>query len=190
MTITVTGATGHLGRLAVLNLLDRGVAIPFTVPRPRLPGGSSPALPTSGDFGYVDTFRGDRLAMQWIGIRTPKQPFARVAAGTLALWPGAKFGDLSGAALATGTHMTGMNGRFGGTSAITHNAAQTSDAYARALDKIAAKADGLPTPSTTPSARSRISSARPALSRRRRRRSSCSRASPRGNGRSPTSRHG
>lgn len=26
MTITVTGATGHLGRLAVLNLLDRGVA--------------------------------------------------------------------------------------------------------------------------------------------------------------------
>ncbi len=78
------------------HILERGVPIPFTAPRPKLPAGAKPMLPTSGDFGYADDFRGSRLSMQWIGIRTPRQPFHRVMNGTLALQPGARFGDLNG----------------------------------------------------------------------------------------------
>ena len=78
------------------HILDRGVPIPFTAPRPRLPAGAKPSLPTSGDFGYADDFTGNRLAMQWVGIRTPKQPFHRIAGGVLELQPGARFGDLQG----------------------------------------------------------------------------------------------
>ncbi|MDR6788726.1 alpha-N-arabinofuranosidase [Sphingomonas sp. BE138] len=78
------------------HILPRGKPIPYVAPRPKLPAGPVPTLPTSGDFGYVDDFGGDRLAMPWIGIRTPKQPFYRVANGALALQPGARFGDLNG----------------------------------------------------------------------------------------------
>ncbi len=78
------------------HILERNTAIPFVVPRPKLAAGPVPALPTSGDFGYVDAFAGDRLAMQWIGIRTPGQRFWRVADGALELQPGARFGDLNG----------------------------------------------------------------------------------------------
>ncbi len=78
------------------HILERNTAIPFVVPRPKLAAGAVPTLPTSGDFGYVDAFAGDRLAMQWIGIRTPGQRFWRVADGALELQPGARFGDLNG----------------------------------------------------------------------------------------------
>jgi alpha-N-arabinofuranosidase len=78
------------------HILERGIAIPFVAPRPKLPASPAPVLPTSGDFGYVDAFPGDRLAMPWIGIRTPKQRFWRVADGVLELRPGAPFGDLDG----------------------------------------------------------------------------------------------
>ncbi|WP_294197107.1 glycoside hydrolase family 43 protein [uncultured Sphingomonas sp.] len=78
------------------HILARGKPIPFAAPRPDLPAGAAPTLPTSGDFGYVDTFAGDRLALPWIGIRTPKEPFYRVADGVLELRPGARFGDLNG----------------------------------------------------------------------------------------------
>ncbi|MBB3472860.1 glycoside hydrolase family 43 protein [Sphingomonas sp. BK345] len=78
------------------HILERGRAIPFTAARPRLPAGPAPALPTSGDFGYVDEFDGGTLGMQWIGIRTPRLPFYRVAGGALELSAAARFGDLSG----------------------------------------------------------------------------------------------
>lgn len=78
------------------HILEQGRPIPFAVARPDLPVDPRPELPTSGDFGYVDRFSGDRLAMQWIGIRTPKQSFYSVANGTLTLHPGARFGDLNG----------------------------------------------------------------------------------------------
>ncbi|MBY9061377.1 glycoside hydrolase family 43 protein [Sphingomonas yunnanensis] len=78
------------------HILERGRAIPFTAPRPRLPAGPAATLPTGDDFGYVDEFDGGKLAMQWIGIRTPRQPFYRLAGGALELRPAARFGDLSG----------------------------------------------------------------------------------------------
>ncbi len=78
------------------HILERGRAIPFTATRPRLPAGPAPALPTSGDFGYVDEFDGAKLGLQWIGIRTPRRPFSRLAGGALELSAAARFGDLSG----------------------------------------------------------------------------------------------
>lgn len=78
------------------HILEKGKPVPFALKKPNLPAAAAPALPTSGDFGYVDEFDGNRLAMQWIGIRTPKQPFYKVANGVLELGPGAPLGDLSG----------------------------------------------------------------------------------------------
>ncbi|MBB3695541.1 glycoside hydrolase family 43 protein [Sphingomonas sp. BK580] len=78
------------------HILERGRAIPFVAARPRLPASPPRALPTSGDFGYVDEFDDTTLAMQWIGIRTPRQPFYRLAGGTLELHAAGRFGDLSG----------------------------------------------------------------------------------------------
>lgn len=76
-------------------ILERGKPIPFTAARPKLPM-AKPTLPTSGDFAYADEFDGNRLSMQWVGIRTPKQPFHRVTRGVLELRPDARFGDLNG----------------------------------------------------------------------------------------------
>ncbi|TCP34584.1 glycoside hydrolase family 43 protein [Sphingomonas sp. BK235] len=78
------------------HILERGRAIPFTAARARLPAGPAPTLPTSGDFGYVDEFDGATLGLQWIGIRTPRRPFYRLAGGVLELSAAARFGDLSG----------------------------------------------------------------------------------------------
>lgn len=78
------------------HILEHGRPIPYTAARPALPAAPRPLLPTSGDFGYVDEFDGSALAMQWIGIRTPKQPFYRVAGGALELRAGRHFGDLGG----------------------------------------------------------------------------------------------
>ncbi|WP_294235308.1 glycoside hydrolase family 43 protein [uncultured Sphingomonas sp.] len=77
-------------------ILDRGKTVPWTVTKPRQPASPPPKLPTSGDFGYTDEFDGDRLAMQWIGVRPPKAPFYTVANGTLRLNVGAALGDRQG----------------------------------------------------------------------------------------------
>ncbi|MHA6768467.1 glycoside hydrolase family 43 protein [Sphingobium ummariense] len=77
-------------------ILPKGQTIPFAAKAPNLPAQPRPKLPTSGDFAYVDEFDGDRLAMQWIGVRTPKQPFYAVKGGELELGSGAKLGDISG----------------------------------------------------------------------------------------------
>ncbi|MDR7257725.1 alpha-N-arabinofuranosidase [Sphingomonas sp. BE270] len=78
-------------------ILPAGTAIPFAAQRPKLPRQPAPALPISGDFGYVDTFQGPRLGPQWIGIRTPKHPVYRLERGALVLERGAALGDASGA---------------------------------------------------------------------------------------------
>lgn len=77
-------------------ILPRGEKIPHVGKVPDLPAQPSPALPMSGNFTYTDEFDGDRLAMQWIGIRTPHQPFYRVTNGALELESGTPLGDLNG----------------------------------------------------------------------------------------------
>jgi len=77
-------------------ILPRGEKIPHVGKVPDLPTQPSPALPMSGNFTYTDDFNGDRLAMQWIGIRTPHQPFYRVTNGALELESGTPLGDLNG----------------------------------------------------------------------------------------------
>ncbi|MDO7836403.1 glycoside hydrolase family 43 protein [Sphingobium sp. HBC34] len=87
-------------------ILPQGQAIPHVATAPRLPapsrsappspGQAEPPLPTSGDFAYRDEFDGKALSMQWIGIRTPRHPFYRLAGGALELDSGAPIGDLNG----------------------------------------------------------------------------------------------
>ncbi|MEG8221212.1 glycoside hydrolase family 43 protein [Sphingomonas sp. HH69] len=77
-------------------ILPRGEKIPHVGKVPDLPAQPSPALPMSGNFTYTDDFDGNRLAMQWIGIRTPRQPFYRVTSGALELDSGTPLGDLNG----------------------------------------------------------------------------------------------
>ncbi|WP_245648863.1 glycoside hydrolase family 43 protein [Sphingomonas sanxanigenens] len=75
-------------------ILPKGQPIPFTAPAPKLPRQQPPKLPTSGDFAYVDEFDGQTLAMQWVGVRTPKSPVYRLDGGDLLLERGAPMGDL------------------------------------------------------------------------------------------------
>ncbi len=77
-------------------ILPHGRPIPHVAKAPDLPAQPAPDLPTSGDFAYVDGFDGDALSMQWIGIRTPRQPFYKVTGGALELGNGAPLGDLDG----------------------------------------------------------------------------------------------
>lgn len=77
-------------------ILPKGEAIPFASRAPKLPAQAPGPVPTTGDFGYVDEFDGDRLAMQWVGVRTPKRPFYHLEAGDLVLDRGTPIGDLSG----------------------------------------------------------------------------------------------
>ena len=75
-------------------VLEDGLPIPFVAARPGLPVQARPALPTSGDFAYVDEFDGTRLAAQWIGVRTPATPFHRLENGMLVMRPAGQLGDL------------------------------------------------------------------------------------------------
>jgi xylan 1,4-beta-xylosidase len=75
-------------------ILPKGDAVPLVAKAPKLPARPAPALPTSGDFAYVDRFAGSRLSMQWVGIRTPKAPFYRVERGELVITGGGQLGDL------------------------------------------------------------------------------------------------
>lgn len=77
-------------------ILPKGETIPFASRAPKLPAQTPGPVPTTGDFGYVDEFDGDRLAMQWVGVRTPKRPFYHLEAGDLVLDRGTPIGDLSG----------------------------------------------------------------------------------------------
>ncbi|WP_429594951.1 glycoside hydrolase family 43 protein [Sphingomonas zeicaulis] len=77
-------------------ILPAGASIPFAVAAPKLPFQPPSALPTTGDFSYADEFDGDRLAMQWVGVRTPRSPVYHLDRGDLVLGRGAPIGDLSG----------------------------------------------------------------------------------------------
>ena len=76
-------------------ILPKGETIPFASRAPKLPAQPPGPVPTTGDFGYVDEFDGDKLAMQWVGVRTPKRPFYHLEAGDLVLERGTPIGDLS-----------------------------------------------------------------------------------------------
>ncbi len=78
------------------HILPDGERIPFVAKRPALPADRPGTPPMSGDFSYVDRFDGPRLAMQWIGVRTPKQPFHRLDKGMLVLDGAAALGDQQG----------------------------------------------------------------------------------------------
>jgi xylan 1,4-beta-xylosidase len=77
-------------------ILEPGKRIPFVAPKPKLPEQPRPALPTSGDFSYVDEFDADKLSMAWIGIRTPRQPVYSLQGGALVLHSAAALGDVKG----------------------------------------------------------------------------------------------
>ncbi|KQM27271.1 MULTISPECIES: glycoside hydrolase family 43 protein [unclassified Sphingomonas] len=77
-------------------ILPAGQRVPFVGKRPNLPRQPAPKLPTSGDFRYADEFDGGTLAMQWIGVRTPKTPVYRLAKGELLIDGGAAIGDQTG----------------------------------------------------------------------------------------------
>ncbi len=75
-------------------ILPHKISIPYAAARPNLPRGKA-AVPTSGDFAYVDRFAGNKLSMQWVGIRTPKTPFYKVERGELVITRPAPLGDLN-----------------------------------------------------------------------------------------------
>ncbi|WP_267432542.1 glycoside hydrolase family 43 protein [Sphingomonas sp. GM_Shp_1] len=77
-------------------ILDKGKTVPWTLAKPGLPASPPPKLPTSGDFGYTDEFDGAKLAMQWIGVRTPRTSFYRLANGMLQMSGGDALGDRQG----------------------------------------------------------------------------------------------
>lgn len=76
-------------------ILPPGAPIPYTLPRPALPEDSRSMPSLSGDFSYVESFDGDRLGPEWVGIRTPVEPIYRLQDGTLTLTCKGGFGDLS-----------------------------------------------------------------------------------------------
>ncbi len=77
-------------------ILSSGKPIPFTVNKPKLPADPAVAVKLNGDFSYTEEFDDPKLAMSWIGIRTPKAPFYRLDGGALVLESGAALGDKSG----------------------------------------------------------------------------------------------
>ena len=93
-------------------ILPKGQAIPRTLRAPDLPRQPAPALPTSGDITYTETFGGPALPMQWIGIRTPKQPFYRLTNGMLELDSGAPLGNLDGVPAFIGRRQQHANATF------------------------------------------------------------------------------
>lgn len=93
-------------------ILPHGQAIPHALKAPNLPAQPKPALPTSGDFAYVEEFDGAALPMEWIGIRTPNKPFYHLAGGALALDSGAPLGDLNGVPAFIGRRQQHSNATF------------------------------------------------------------------------------
>ncbi len=78
------------------HILPDGERIPFVAKRPDLPADTPGSPPLSGDFAYADSFEGDTLAMQWIGVRNPKRPFHRLHQGALVMDGAAAMGDQHG----------------------------------------------------------------------------------------------
>jgi xylan 1,4-beta-xylosidase len=79
-------------------ILEGGKRIPFTAPKPNIPGlpaGARPVQAFTGDISYTDEFTGSALSDQWIGVRTPAVPFYKLEKGQLVLASGGQLGDLT-----------------------------------------------------------------------------------------------
>ena len=63
------------------SILRAGTPVPFVAERPRLGQSDAAALPTNGDFSYVERFDSKTLPPQWVGIRTPKAPVYQLVRG-------------------------------------------------------------------------------------------------------------
>ncbi|BBF80252.1 glycoside hydrolase family 43 protein [Asticcacaulis excentricus] len=68
-------------------ILEKGVALPYRPKRPDLPRDKPPALPTTGNFTLHESFDSEKLAPQWLFIRTPKIQWWNIAGGQLNLEP-------------------------------------------------------------------------------------------------------
>jgi alpha-N-arabinofuranosidase len=76
-------------------ILEQGKTVPFTLPKPDLPAQAAVALPTSGNFAYVEEFDAP-LSSAWVGMRIPRTPLYSVDRGELVLAAGQPLGNLSG----------------------------------------------------------------------------------------------
>lgn len=76
-------------------ILPPGERIPFALQKPELPEQPEPTPPNSGDFGYTDSFDGEKLSLGWMGIRDPDAPFYKVEDGALNLTCHGNLGNLS-----------------------------------------------------------------------------------------------
>jgi xylan 1,4-beta-xylosidase len=76
-------------------ILPQGERIPFALKKPALPAQPQATPPTSGDFGYTDSFDGDSLGLSWMGIRDPQASFYQVEGGALNLACHGGLGDVN-----------------------------------------------------------------------------------------------
>ena len=76
-------------------ILPQGEHIPFALKKPALPAQPQATPPTSGDFGYTDSFDGDSLGLSWMGIRDPQASFYQVEGGALNLACHGGLGDVN-----------------------------------------------------------------------------------------------
>lgn len=56
-------------------ILPPNTVIPYVHAKPKLPAGAAPPRPTHGNFAHRDEFTDSTLALDWLQIRTPREPF-------------------------------------------------------------------------------------------------------------------
>ncbi|MFC1490391.1 family 43 glycosylhydrolase [Candidatus Latescibacterota bacterium] len=52
-------------------ILPPNTPVPLTVKNPNLPAGKAPAIPSTGNIAFTETFDSETLAARWIGLRVP-----------------------------------------------------------------------------------------------------------------------
>ncbi|MFN7057094.1 glycoside hydrolase family 43 protein [Hyphomonas sp.] len=68
-------------------ILERGVVVPRTLPRPALPEAAAGPLPTTGSFGVSEDFSGEAANFHWMTPRVPKEDWYTMSGGQLTLTP-------------------------------------------------------------------------------------------------------
>lgn len=66
-------------------VLDKGTAVPLNPLKPNLPASQPQTVPITGNFTYRDDFDGDKLALQWLFVRTPHETWWKTNDGKLTL---------------------------------------------------------------------------------------------------------
>ncbi|NGM49207.1 glycoside hydrolase family 43 protein [Caulobacter sp. 602-2] len=66
-------------------ILPPKTAIPYAGPRPRLPAGTAPTIPTTGAFTVRETFDGKALGLDWMTMRIPAGRWWDLQDGALVL---------------------------------------------------------------------------------------------------------